>query len=229
VNGPVELSLSSICGARLHHAIADALLSQQQCTSAADTGAVAIRIIGEGAPHFVGVGLSHPNSIDIVGPVGDYAFCGADNVDVTVDGDAGEFAAHSLRSGQVVIKGSVTDSLGSMAVGGLVAVYGSAGARAGICLHGADIFVRGNVGAEAGFRMQQGTIIIGGNAGEQLGKRLQGGTIYLRGDAVSISADIEEQRLREPDRLKLGLLLLKAGIKTPSGKDFRVFRRRLDS
>lgn len=229
MNGTVELSLSSICGARLHHAIGQALLSQQSMETAAETSAVAIRVVGDGVHHFVGVGVNHPNHIDVIGSVGDYAFCGADNVEVTIDGDAGEFAAHSLRSGQVVIKGSVTDSLGSMAVGGLVAVYGTAGARTGICLDGADIFVRGNVGAEAGYCMQQGTIIIGGNAGEKLGKGLQGGTIYLRGDVVSVSEDIEEQRLREPDRLKLGLLLLKAGIKTPSGKEFRVFRRRLDS
>lgn len=229
MNGTVELSLSSTRGARLHHAILDALLSKQLMEPAADTSAVAIRVVGGESQHFVGVGVSHPNHIDVVGSVGDYAFCGADNVEVIIDGDAGDFAAHSLRSGQVVIKGSVLDSLGSMAVGGLVAVYGSAGARAGICLKGADIFVRGNAGAEAGYRMQQGTIIIGGNAGERLGKGLHGGTIYLRGDAVSISEDIEEQRLREPDRLKLGLLLLKAGIKTPSGKEFRVFRRRLDS
>ncbi|MFN9988422.1 MAG: hypothetical protein ACK52S_22940, partial [Pirellula sp.] len=118
MNGTVELSLSSICGARLQQAIADALSSPQQVEPAADTSAVAIRVIGEGVQHFVGVGVIHPNHIDIVGSVGDYAFCGADNVEVTIDGDAGEFAAHSLRSGQVVIKGSVMDSLGSMAVGG---------------------------------------------------------------------------------------------------------------
>jgi glutamate synthase domain-containing protein 3 len=72
--------------------------------------------------------------------------------------------------------------------------------------------------------MQSGTLVIGGNAGENLGHQLRGGSIYIRGEAKSISPDIEEARLREPDRLKLSLLLMKAGIKASALKEFRVYR-----
>jgi glutamate synthase domain-containing protein 3 len=114
-------------------------------------------------------------------------------------------------------------------VGGLIAVYGSAGMRVGVSLQGADVLIRGNAGADVGFGMRSGTIIIGGSAGPNLGRGMRGGTIYVRGEATDVCSDIEEVRMREPDRLKLGLLLMKSGIKSSSGKEFRVYRPRADA
>jgi glutamate synthase domain-containing protein 3 len=116
-----------------------------------------------------------------------------------------------------------------MGTGGLITVYGSAKDRVGVSLRGADVLIRGNAGADVAQGMTSGTIIIGGTAGEKMGQGMTGGTIFLRGDAADISPDIEEFRLREPDRLKLGLLLLKAGIKSTAGKEFRVFRPRVNA
>ena len=120
--------------------------------------------------------------------------------------------------------GSAAHCLAAMARGGLNVVLGDCADRAGVSLRGADVLVRGDAGAQAGYRMQSGTLVIGGNAGENLGHQLRGGSIYIRGEAKSISPDIEEARLREPDRLKLSLLLMKAGIKASALKEFRVYR-----
>jgi hypothetical protein len=72
--------------------------------------------------------------------------------------------------------------------------------------------------------MRSGILVIGGDAGPELGAQFQGGRIYIRGQAESLTSDIEECRLREPDRLILSLLLMKAGLKASALKEFRVYR-----
>jgi len=62
------------------------------------------------------------------------------------------------------------------------------------------------------------TYEIGGNHRNAIALHLEAKRI-----AESVSDDIEEQRLREPDRLKIGMLMLKSNIKS-SGKEFRVYR-----
>jgi formylmethanofuran dehydrogenase subunit C len=111
-----------------------------------------------------------------------------------------------------------------MAHGGLSVVLGDAAEQVAASLRGAAVLVRGNVGQQAGFRMRSGTLVIGGDAGPGLGHQLTGGRIYIRGEAKDITPDLEECRLREPDRLKLSLLLLKAGLKASALKEFRVYR-----
>jgi methylamine---glutamate N-methyltransferase subunit B len=194
-----------------------------------DMNAVSARITGADGQDYVGTGLADFRHVTVEGTVGKFAFCGIDNCECTLQGDAGEFCGHSIASGMLVVKGSVGDGAGAMGMGGLIAVYGSAGNRAGVSLRGADLLVRGNVGAQSGLGMRHGALIIGGSAGEQLGHGMRGGAIYLRGEAASLSPEIEEHRLREPDRLKLGLLLLQAGIKSGAGKEFRVYRPRVES
>ena len=172
---------------------------------------------------FIGSGLRDVSIVRVIGNLGDFAFCSFGDGQAEVAGDAGAYLGHSFHSGILVLQGNAKDNVGAIACGGTIAVLGNAGARLGIGMQGADLVVRGSVGNQAGLGMREGMIVVGGNAGKDLGLRMAGGTIYLRGDAESISDDIEEHRMREPDRLKIGLLMLKAGIKA-SGKEFRVYR-----
>jgi methylamine---glutamate N-methyltransferase subunit B len=172
---------------------------------------------------FIGSGLRCASSVRVHGNVGDFAFCSFGEGQVDVSGNAGMYLGHSLHSGVVVLQGTASDHTGALATGGTIAVNGNSGDRLGTGLQGAEIVVRGSVGLQAGFAMQSGAILIGGNAGKGLGFRIAGGTIYLRGDAESLSPDVEEHRLREPDKLKISLLMLKAGLQA-SNKEFRVYR-----
>ncbi|MCU0715619.1 MAG: hypothetical protein MUD03_05780 [Pirellula sp.] len=182
-----------------------------------------IEVVCAGAPSYVLNGYRVHGHVKVVGSVGDFCLLSFGDSEGTVEGDAGDFFAHSIHSGVLVLHGNAGAGVASLGRGGLVSIYGNAGDRIALGMQGADIVVRGNVGDQCGLGMQDGSIVIGGNAGEELGKGMRGGTIYLRGDAKSVSEDIEEVRLREPDKLKIGLLLLKAGIKA-TGKDFKVFR-----
>ncbi len=228
MNEPIELQLAKCDGARLDLSIAESIrtTSAQQLVQDSSPSVV---VTGSTGQDFIGAGLNDISSLTVTGNAGSYAFCGIDNCQCTLDGDAKDYFGHSMVSGLLVCKGTVGHGTGAMARGGLIAVYGSSGDRTAASLRGADIIVRGNTGAFAGTGMRQGTLIIGGSAGDELGKGMRGGVIFLRGDATGISSDIEEHRLREPDRLKLGLLLLKAGIKSTGGKEFRVFRSRWES
>ncbi len=162
-------------------------------------------------------------TLTIQGDLGDFCCVSYGDADGRVEGNVGNFFGHSIQSGHLNVRGNAGASLGAMGGGGLISVYGSVGARAGIALQGADLVIRGGAGPLCGAGMFNGTIVIGGNAGHELGKGMRGGTIYLRGDAESTSPDIEEVRMREPDKLKIGLLMLKAGIKV-TGKEFKVFK-----
>jgi methylamine---glutamate N-methyltransferase subunit B len=228
VNKPIEIQLAKCEVARLDLAISASIESTSAHPVVQDA-LPGLLLTGATGQEFLGAGLRDIPSLTVMGAAGSYAFCGIDNCQCTLDGDAGDYFGHSMASGQLVCKGAVGHGAGAMARGGLLAVYGSSGDRAAASLRGADIIVRGNAGDFAGKGMLQGTLIIGGSAGDGLGKGMRGGVIFLRGDASGISSDIEEHRLREPDRLKIGLLLLKAGIKSSGGKEFRVFRSRWES
>jgi methylamine---glutamate N-methyltransferase subunit B len=182
-----------------------------------------LMVIGAKGQDHIGAGVRDVPSIAVDGPIGDFGFCSFGDGECLVDGSVGEFFGHSIHSGILIAKGHAKHGVAALGVGGLVAIYGNAGDRVAVALQGADVVVRGSVGNCAGLGMQDGCLIVGGNAGSQLGHQMKGGAIYLRGEAASISSDVEECRLREPDRLKIGLLLLKAGIKA-AGKEFRVYR-----
>lgn len=230
MNASIEIRLSQIPAGQLRHAIAASLQSTSVHSHVpSEESLVHVNVREARGQHYVGVGLVHLHRVDIDGSVGDYALCGSDQCECNIDGNANDFLGHSLRSGVVIATGNAGHAVGAMGTGGLIAIYGSAGDRAGVSMRGSDVLIRGNAGSNVALGMRAGTIVIGGSAGEQMGQGMRGGTIYLRGDAPAISRDIEEQRLREPDRLKLGLLLLKAGIKAAAGKDFRVFRPKVDS
>jgi hypothetical protein len=193
--------------------------------SGGDDDAIYVVLLTTQGCDFVGCGLKDLLKAETGASVGAYGFANTDNCECVVQGNAGDYFGHSQVSGTLTVMGSVSDSLGAMAIGGLNVVLGDAGNRAGVSLRGADLLVRGDVGSHAGYRMESGTLVIGGNAGPNLGAQMRGGSIYIRGEAQSISSDIEEARLREPDRLKLSLLLMKAGIRASALKEFRVYRK----
>ena len=202
-----------------------ASLGASNQASGGDDDAIYVVLLTTQGCDFVGCGLKDLLKAETGASVGAYGFANTDNCECVVQGNAGDYFGHSQVSGTLTVMGSVSDSLGAMAIGGLNVVLGDAGNRAGVSLRGADLLVRGDVGSHAGYRMESGTLVIGGNAGPNLGAQMRGGSIYIRGEAQSISSDIEEARLREPDRLKLSLLLMKAGIRASALKEFRVYRK----
>jgi methylamine---glutamate N-methyltransferase subunit B len=186
-----------------------------------------LTITGCSGQSYVAGGLRIPGHIKADGTLGDFCFLSFGVADARVEGNVGSFFGHSIQSGSIIVRGHAKSSLGAMGQGGLITVYGNSQERTGVCLQGADIVIRGSAGARLGQGMSSGTIVIGGNAGSEMGHGMTGGSIFLRGEAESISPQLEECRLREPDRLKIGLLLLKSGIKS-TGKEFRLFRPHLD-
>ncbi len=172
------------------------------------------------------VGIRHgfDGALRVAGDLGDYCFMANQNAQVEVEGDVGHAFGHLQQSGSLVVHGTAEDAVGCFCQGGWIAIYGTAGIRAGAAMENGELIIRGNVGNEAGYRMRGGVLVIGGSAGKELGKDLEAGTIFVRGDVASLAEEIEEFRLKESDRFKLGLLMLKAGIKA-SGKDFRGYRK----
>lgn len=173
---------------------------------------------------YVAAGVRGVNKLSIQGAIGDYGLAALCDCECTVNGSAKNYVGHSIGSGAIIVNGHAGDHVGALGVGGLIAVYGNAGDHVAYANHGTEVIIRGSVGSNAAANMQSGTLLIGGSAGPNLGSGMRGGVIYVRGDVDKISDDIEEHRLREPDKLKIGLLLIKAGIKATAGKDFRVYR-----
>lgn len=148
--------------------------------------------------------------------------------DLEIFGDAGPACGHSMTAGGILVRGHAGPALGAFARGGFIGVHGTAKADCGLCLNGADIVVRQSVGPRAAHGMRSGNLVLGSDAGPELGKDCVGGTIYLRGDANSVAETLREGRMRESEAVRLGLLLVRAGIKGAT-KDFRVYRPRTKS
>lgn len=155
--------------------------------------------------------------------LGNYALMLADVQVVELESNVGDSCCHSMTSGGILVRGSTGDYLGLHASGGMLAVWGTTGNYCGCCLDGADLFVRSLAGDYAGCGMRSGTLVLGNGAGRQLGAGMQGGVIYARGDVKSVSADVKMARMKDPDLMRLSLLLARAGIKS-GGKDFKAFR-----
>ena len=216
--------------ARLQHVVQDALQDPQRLeqitiqTVDEEPDAIYVILQGGYGKDQLGAGLRNLLKVETMGSIGDYGFSATSNCECVVQGNVGDYFGHSQISGTLLVMGSAGNGFASMAQGGLSVVLGDSLDQSGASLRGAAVLVRGNVGAQAGFRMRSGNLVIGGDAGPELGHQLIGGRIYIRGQADSLAPDIEECRLREPDRLKLSLLLMKAGIKASALKEFRVFR-----
>lgn len=182
-----------------------------------------VEIHGKTAQPYLLSGYRLRGHLKVAGSVGDFCFMSFGESEGIIEGNAGDYLAHSIHSGALFVHGDAGSGLASLGQGGLVSVYGNAGARVALGMQGADVVIRGNAGSFCGLGMQSGSIVIGGNVGEEMGKGMRGGIIYVRGEVLSISSDIEEVRMREPDKLKIGLLMLKAGVNA-TGKEFKVFR-----
>lgn len=172
-------------------------------------------------------GLNQSSEIVIASGIGDFALMASQQAAVEISGSAGDGCGHSFHSGSILIRGGANNFLAAYAIGGYIAVHGRAGDYAGYGLAGADVLVRSRSGNAAGAKMRAGTLVLGNGCGENLGIGMTGGTIYVRGEIGSIADNIQIGRLKEADTIRLGLMLVRAGIKTTYEK-FQVFRPKSD-
>ena len=185
----------------------------------------AARIVGASGQSGLATAIAQEIKVTVAGSVGSLFGMLNAGGELEVAGDAGAACGHSMTAGGILVRGHAGAALGCFARGGFIGVHGTAKDDCGLGLNGADIVVRQTVGARAAHGMRAGNLVLGSDAGAELGKECVGGTIYLRGDASSIGPALREVRMREPDAVRLGLLLVRAGIKG-TAKDFRVYRPR---
>jgi methylamine---glutamate N-methyltransferase subunit B len=187
-----------------------------------------IQLIGVSGQAGLASGIEQPLKIMLSGNVGAYFAMLNAGAELEITGDVGMGCGHSMTAGGILIRGHAGHSLGAFARGGFIGVHGAAKEACGLGLNGADVVVRQTVGARAGHAMRAGNLVLGNDAGAQLGKDCTGGTIYLRGEAASLADNLREVRMRESDAMRLGLLLVRAGIKAAT-KEFRIYRARVKS
>ena len=179
-----------------------------------------VEITDADGQHSVLMRLQHPVRIKIDGPLGDYAFAFNAEASAKVVGNVGHGVGEGMISGAIRIRGNAGAGAGVSMVGGTLAIYGSAGDHCGAGMRGGGIFVKGNVGDEVGVGALSGMIVIGGDAGENLGDAMNNVNVFLRGNAKSLADGVVEAPLRKREELRLGLLLISAGIRGDA-KDFR--------
>lgn len=184
-----------------------------------------IQITGASGQASLCAGLAHAIKIVLTGSAGPYFGMLNAGADLDLSGDAGLCCGHSMNSGAILIRGHAGQSLGALARGGFIGVHGSAKDACGLGLAGADVIVRQAVGARAGQAMRSGNLILGNDAGPELGLDATGGTIYLRGEAASVADGVREVKMKDSDSMRLGLLLVRAGIRAAT-KEFRIYRPR---
>lgn len=195
------------------------------CLRKLDGSAGEVRIVGCARQSGLATGLRESIRVAVEGTVG--AFFALLNAGAHFDvfGDAGAACGHSMTAGDILVRGRAGHSLAAFARGGFIGVHGTAQHGCALGLSGADVVVRQSVGPRAAYRMRGGNLVLGSDAGENLGEACTGGTIYVRGNAASIADALREVRMRESDAMRLGLLLVRAGIKSAT-KEFRVYRPR---
>lgn len=108
----------------------------------------------------------------------------ANDIKLTVKGDAGHFSGAELAGGKLVIDGNTLDYAGCGMKKGLVEVTGNAndylgGAYAGEKkgMNGGTILVHGNSGDFTGDLLRRGTIMVVGHIGDYCASRMIAGTI----------------------------------------------------
>ena len=70
--------------------------------------------------------------------------------------------------------------------------------------------------------MRDGTMVILGDIGPNAGYGASGGTWYVVGEVHQSAPQLTEARMKESDKLRLGLLLLNSGVDA-NAKDFRKY------
>lgn len=199
------------------HSLAGTPLQRQESPPTIDRP---LRIRGIANQQHALMGLNVAAQITVEEGLGDYAFAYNQHANGLVEGTVGDGCAEGMLSGSVRVRGDAGTGAGCSLSGGTLAIYGHAGAYCGAVMRGGELFVRGNVGPAAASRALWGTLVIGGNAGEGLGDAMRGATIFIRGTCPALGRGVREAELRERERLRLGLLLINAGIRGDA-KEFR--------
>ncbi|WP_417749091.1 tributyrin esterase [Rosistilla oblonga] len=166
------------------------------------------------------MGLDKPWRINVRGTLGDYALAFNRLAHVRVTGSVGDGLGESMVSGAVRVHGNAGVGVGVAMTGGTLAVYGNAGDGCAAALRGGEVFVRGDVGHNAAHGALHGTLVIGGDAGMNLGEAMMDAMIFIRGRIGSLGQGVAELPLIPKDSVRLGLLLINAGIRGDA-KDFR--------
>lgn len=181
---------------------------------------VLMRLHGLGGRNHCLMAIDRPWQLVVAERLGHYAFAFNRQASVLVEGSVGDGCGEGMLSGAVRVRGDAGSGAGTALCGGTLAIYGSAGRHCGAAMRGGEIFIRGDVGPEAAAGALWGTIVIGGDAGAGLGDLMRGATVFIRGEAASLGRGVQEAPLREREKLRLGLLLINAGIRGEV-RDFR--------
>ena len=218
-DGP-RIDATGLSSEQLKAALAELRGTAASRNPAIKADAIPIRIVGAATRSHLLMALDTSIHLLIEGPLGDYPFAFNRQAHTRVDGPAGDGVAEGMSSGTVRINGNVGVGAGVAISGGTLAVYGEAAAYCGAAMQGGEIFIRGNVGPGTASGAIGGTIVVGGDAAEGLGDSMRDATIFVRGNVASLGRGVREAPLRERERLRLGLLLINAGIRGDA-KDFR--------
>lgn len=166
------------------------------------------------------MGLSGHFRLIVEGAVGHYAVAFNAGPEIRIYGVAGDGVGEGMESGSVRVHGDAGRGVGTAMTGGTLAIYGSVGADAACALRGGSVFIRGSAGPGAASSAIHGTLVIGGKAGAGVGDQMQDTVIFIRGAVESLGRGVVETPVTQGERLRLGLLLLDAGIRGEAA-DFR--------
>ncbi len=185
-----------------------------------DEPAALFRLVGVEKQHSLLQGLRGGARLLLDGPLGDYAFAMLEGPDIRITGDVGTGVGEGMSGGSLRVNGNCGDAAGYAMHGGTLAVYGHAGHDTGRFMDGGEIFIRGHAASCAGAGALSGALMIAGDAGPGLGDQMQDAVIYVRGSVASLGRGVVESPINAKDRLRLGLLMMNAGIRGEA-KDFR--------
>jgi methylamine---glutamate N-methyltransferase subunit B len=201
----------------------DAIRERIQACGVGKAGAepsCSFRIIRAEKLNFLLMRLTGMAKIALDGPLGDFAFAMLDGPEVRITGDTGNALGEGMTGGSLRVNGNAGHAMGLALRGGTLALYGNTGNDCGRHMDGGEIFVRGNAGSCVGAGAISGAIMIAGDAGPGLGDEMLDAVIYVRGTVKSLGRGIVESPIGQKDRLRLGLLMVNAGIRGDA-KDFR--------
>lgn len=219
----IDLDADEFSAGQEHNQLSQHLKSLATAPGDSDASAAEIskvEITGAKGQDNLLMALDCPLAIKVRGCLGHYALAFNRRAQVRITGDTGDGLGESMISGAVRVHGNVGVGLGVAMTGGTLAVYGNAGDGCGAALRGGEIFVRGNVGHNAAHGALHGTLVIGGDAGNNLGEAMMDAVIYIRGNYGSLGQGVTEMAMNAKDQVRLGVLLINAGIRGDA-KDFR--------
>lgn len=162
--------------------------------------------------HNLAVGLANQLEITIEGNAGYFIGGLSDGPNIRINGFVGWSVGENLMSGTVRVMGNASECAGASSHGGHLIVHGDASSRAGISLKGGNILVGGDVGHMSGFMAQAGCMLVGGDAGDGLGDSLYEAVIYVAGKVKSLGSDARIEDLTETDIAEVSRLVDLSGF-----------------